>query len=352
MTYKNFLYVRHSTQMRPQANRRAQRELDSMRRQEALRRASVADPLKESRIRLPPEHPYLHDGPEVLAAVVTGNVTLILEMCSGTTKSAQHRQVERNPSFADVNYIPSGGDASAALHTAVSRGDLKVVQVLLGPECNADADLVDPANGYSALHIAITAGYPMVRYISTVWFGVAIDMNYVADCGRVNTSMLIIVYTKVLLPDSICIWQAQANVNLRSHDGMSALYMAVTRASKEPTSLAGENDRYITCAISLLKAAADINLEDYKKLCAILPIAFTKRLQSMPICSDSCMCYRYTFACCCGFWQPASSAFATQLWCAVHSISNAHVAPESHTLSCRGQDRQRGREWPDPITNW
>ena len=52
--------------------------------------------------------------------------------------------------------------------------------------------------------------------------------------------------------------QAGANLDLRAKDGMSPLYMAVTRAV--------DMTEY-GCMEALLAAGADINLEDYKKLC-------------------------------------------------------------------------------------
>lgn len=68
-----------------------------------------------------------------------------------------------------------------------------------------------------------------------------------------------------------CLGQAGANVDIRAQDGMSALYMAVTRGISS-VSQDGAQNAHVVCAKALLAGGADINLEDHKKLCTTMPV--------------------------------------------------------------------------------
>eukprot|EP01046_Picozoa_sp_COSAG06_P050411 COSAG06_NODE_7979_length_2306_cov_1.014453_1_plen_369_part_00 len=178
--------VRWSSLILSQEEKRAAKAAE---RQEELRQASIAQPLSASGIKMPPDRPYVHDGHEVLAAVRTGDVQKLLLLCnddatqsvapgaSSTGEIAAETVAggsSRQQTNADVDFIPTGDDADAAvtaagsgdggpaIHLAIARGDSAMVSALLSKSCAAEVDLFNPRTGYTPLHLATAHDNPAI----------------------------------------------------------------------------------------------------------------------------------------------------------------------------------------------
>lgn len=168
-----------------------------------------------------------------MQAVLTGDPQAVSSLCADGDHSA------------DVDYSPSATGHRPPLHTAVAQGDVQVAKVLLSAVCGANVDLVDRGTGHSPLHMAVVGDrLPMVETLIQVLCSAHLSCSFRPD-----------IYASL--------GKADANLNLRAKDGMSALYMAITRAA---------DTKDTRCAEALLVAGADINLEDYKKLCEPGPL--------------------------------------------------------------------------------
>ena len=200
-------------------------------RQEELRQESIAEPLAASGVRMPPKRPYRHSGREVLAAVRSGAAQALESLCADAESGADVEQP-----LADVDFIPPADDPDAEvgppLHVAVAVNDVPMIAALLG-SCGADADLIYPRTGYTALHQAVAQDKP----------------------------------------DAVAaLIERGANLDIRAREaGMSALHLAVTRAATFPG--AGPAALRGGCTQLLLSAGAAIELEDHRKLYTPLHMA-------------------------------------------------------------------------------
>ena len=80
----------------------------------------------------------------------------------------------RQQTNADVDFIPTGDDADAAvtaagngdggpaIHVAIARGDSAMVSALLSKFCAAEVDLFNPRTGYTPLHLATAHDNPAI----------------------------------------------------------------------------------------------------------------------------------------------------------------------------------------------
>ena len=181
-----------------QADKRARKAVESLQRQEELRRASIADPLVSSGVRMPPSSHFKYSGSEVMAAVRGGEPTKVSAMCADFTSRPLDNETEEysepklsqpQQPIADVNHIPQAGAGAdhiqPPLHIAASQGDASMLEALLGFPCGANVNLVDPRFGYSALHLAVIGGrLPVLSALVKVglWFLVLEHSLYRLNC--------------------------------------------------------------------------------------------------------------------------------------------------------------------------